>query len=150
MLASTSGDVARYLLAFFLLIVGLGLGWALLQLATTFRRSSAFIRGTQTELLPVIHKVGESLDRVNGQLDKLDVATDSAIDAVDAVDKTVRTVSLVIRRPVEKLTGLSSGAAHGWATLRTQRDWRAAVKSAKVASARREADLEDELSRVHD
>ncbi len=87
MLASTSGDVARYLLAFFLLVVGLGLGWALLQLATTFRRSSAFIRGTQTELLPVIHKVGESLDRVNGQLDKLDVATDSAIDAVDAVDR---------------------------------------------------------------
>ena len=57
----------------------------------------------------MIHKVGESLDRVNGQLDKLDVATDSAIDAVDAVDQTVRTVSLVIRRPVEKLTGLSSG-----------------------------------------
>ena len=65
-------------------------------------------------------------------------------------DQTVRTVSLVIRRPVEKLTGLSSGAAHGWATLRTQRDWRAAVKSAKEASARREADLEDQLTRVHD
>ena len=58
------------------------------------RRSSSFIRGTERELLPVIHKVGDSVDRVNGQLDKLDVATDSAVDAVDAVDQAVRTVSL--------------------------------------------------------
>jgi hypothetical protein len=61
----------------------------------------------------------------------------------------VRTVSTAVKRPVQKLAGLSSGVSHGWATLRTRRDWRAAVQSAKEASARREADLEDELGREH-
>jgi uncharacterized protein YoxC len=150
LVAFSSGDAARYLLAFFLLVVGLGLGWALLQLAGAFGRVSSLIRGTERELLPVIHKVGESVDKVNTQLDKLDHATDSAVDAVEAVDQAVRTVSSAVKRPVQKLAGLSSGVSHGWATLRTRHDWRAAVQSAKEASVRREADLEVELTRVHD
>ena len=150
LVAFSSGDAARYLLAFFLLVVGLGLGWALLRLAATFGRVSSFIRGTERELLPVINKVGESVDRVNAQLDKLDHATDSAIDAVDAVDQAVRTVSFAVKRPVQKLAGLSSGVSHGWATLRARRDWRGAVQSAKEASARREADLDDELRHAND
>ena len=148
--AFSSGDAARYLLAFFLLVVGLGLGWALFQLAATFGRISSFIRGTEQELLPVINKVGASVDRVNGQLDKLDHATDSAIDAVDAVDQAVRTVSLAVKRPVQKLAGVSTGVSHGWATLRAKRDWRSAVQSAKEAAARREADLEEDLQRASD
>jgi hypothetical protein len=148
--AFSSGDAARYLLAFFLLVVGLGLGWALLRLAATFGRISSFIRGTERELLPVINKVGASVDRVNAQLDKLDHATDSAIEAVDAVDQAVRTVSFAVKRPVQKLAGLSSGVSHGWATLRARRDWRTAVQSAKDASARREADLDDELRHAND
>jgi hypothetical protein len=150
LLAFSSGDAARYLLAFFLLVVGLGLGWALYRLAATFGQISSFIRGTERELLPVINKVGESVDRVNTQLDKLDHATDSAIDAVDAVDQAVRTVSFAVKRPVQKLAGLSSGVSHGWATLRARRDWRGAVQSAKEASARREADLDDELRHAND
>ena len=148
--AFSSGDAARYLLAFFLLVVGLGLGWALIRLAGTFGRISSFIQGTERELLPVINKVGESVDRVNAQLDKLDHATDSAIDAVDAVDQAVGTISLAVKRPVQKLAGLSSGVSHGWATLRARRDWRGAVQSAKEASARREADLDDELRHAND
>jgi hypothetical protein len=150
LVAFSSGDAARYLLAFFLLVVGLALGWALIQLAGTFARISSLIRGTERELLPVINKVGGSVDRVNGQLDKLDHATDSAIDAVDAVDQAVRTVSFAVKRPVQKLAGLSSGVAHGWATLRSRRDWRSAVRSAKDAAARRESDLEEELRHAHD
>ncbi len=150
LVAFSSGDAARYLLAFFLLVVGLGLGWALYRLAATFGQISSFIRGTERELLPVINKVGESVDRVNTQLDKLDHATDRAIDAVDAVDQAVRTVSFAVKRPVQKLAGLSSGVSHGWATLRARRDWRGAVQSAKEASARREADLDDELRHAND
>jgi uncharacterized protein with gpF-like domain len=101
-------------------------------------------------LLPVINKVGGSVDRVNLQLDKLDVATDSAVDAVEAVDEAVRAVSFAVKRPVQKLTGLSAGVTHGWATLRARRDWRSAVETAKEAAARREADLEEELSRTRD
>ena len=140
MLAFSSGDAARYLLAFFLLAVGLTLGWALVKLATVFARLASLIRGAEREILPVINKVGGSVERVNSQLDKLDTVTESAVDAVAAVDQAVRTVSFGVRRPVEKLVGLSSGLSHGWATLRSRRDWRGAVQSAREASARRKAE----------
>ena len=94
MLARTSGDVALSPLAVFLIVVGLGLGWALLRLGDDLRRGFRRSSGApRRELLPVINKVGGSVDRVNGQLDKLDVATDSAVDAVEAVDQAVRAVS---------------------------------------------------------
>ena len=72
LLAASAGDIASYALAVFLLAVGLGLAYAFVRLGGTFARLSSFIRGTERELLPVIHKVGESVDKVNGQLDKVD------------------------------------------------------------------------------
>jgi len=141
-------DAADCALAFFLVVVGVGLAWALLALARTFTRLSALIRGAQQELVPLIGKVGGSIDRVNTQLDLLDDATESAVDAVAAIDQTVRTVSFSIRRPIEIATGLSSGLTHGAATLRKRRSWSAALASAKEASARRRADLTEELART--
>lgn len=135
-------------LAFFLLAVGLGLAYLFFRLGETLKRLSALIRGTERELLPVIAKVGGSVDRVNGQLDKLDVVTDSAVDAVDSVDSAVRAVSFAVTTPVRKATGWAAGLRHGAAALKARRDWRAAVEEAKEAAARREADLVDELRRT--
>jgi len=150
MLAFSSGDLAYVALAVFLVAIGLGVGWAFLRLAVTFDSLSSLIRGTEREVLPVINKVGGSVDRVNTQLDKLDTATDSAVDAVEAVDEAVRTVSFAVKRPVQKLAGLATGVSHGWSSLRTRRSWEAAVAEAKEAAARRERDLEDELKPHHD
>ena len=135
-------------LAFFLLAVGLGLAYMFFRLGETLKRLSAFIRGTERELLPVIAKVGGSVDRVNGQLDKLDVVTDSAVDAVESVDTAVRAVSFAVTTPVTKATGWTAGVRHGAAALKARRDWRAAVAEAKQAAARREADLVDELTQT--
>jgi uncharacterized protein YoxC len=146
--AFSFGDLANLALAIFLVAVGVGLGWAFLRLAVTFDRLSSFIRGAEREVLPVINKVGGSVDRVNAQLDKLDQATDSAVDAVDAVDQAVRSVSFAVKRPVQKLAGLSAGLSHGFASLRARRSWSAAVSDAKAAAARREHDLEEELRRA--
>ena len=148
-IAFSFGDLADLALAVFLVAVGVGLGWAFLRLAVTFDRLSSLIRGTEREVLPVINKVGGSVDRVNAQLDKLDQATDSAVDAVDAIDQTVRTVSFAVKTPVQKLAGLASGLSHGVATLRTRRSWSEAVERGKEASRRRQADLEEELRHAH-
>ena len=145
LVALSAGDVAYYALAVFLVAVGLGLGYAFVQLGGTFGRLSSFIRGTESELLPVIHKVGESVDKVNGQLDKADRVTDSAVDMADSVDTAVRAVSFAIARPVQKVSGLAAGLSHGFAALRTRHDWRHAVQVGKEAAARRERDLEEEL-----
>ena len=145
LLAASAGDVANYALAVFLLAAGLGLAYAFVRLGGTFARLSSFIRGTERELLPVIHKVGESVDKVNGQLDKVDQVTDSAVDMANSADTAVRAVSMAITRPVQKISGLAAGLTHGVATLKTRHDVREAVQSAKEAAARRERDLEEEL-----
>ena len=144
-LAFTVGDAVRIALSIFLLAVGLSLAYAFVRLGGTLGRLSAFIKGTQDEVLPVINKVGGTVDRVNGQLEKVDVMTDSAVDAVDSVDTAVRAVSLAITRPVQKVSGLAAGLTHGAAELRMRRDWSAAVAAGKAAAARREAELAEEL-----
>jgi hypothetical protein len=148
--AFSFGDLADLALAVFLVAVGLGLGWAFLRLAVTFDRLSSLIRGTEASVLPVIDKVGGSVDRVNAQLDKLDTATDSAVDAVEAVDEAVRSVSFAVKRPVQKLAGLTTGVSHGWASFRRNRSWNDAVSEARDAAARRERDLDEELKATHD
>jgi hypothetical protein len=149
-LAFSSGDAAYLALAFFLVLLGIGAIWVSWKLAVTFHHLSSFIRGTEREVLPVINKVGGSVDRVNAQLDKLNTATDSAVDAVEAADEAVRAVSFAVKRPVQKLAGLSAGVSHGWASFRTRRNWREAVDEAKTAAARRERDLDEELRVTHD
>ena len=84
--AFTWGDLWRLALAVFLLAVGLSSAYLLVRLAGTVGRLSAFIRGAEDSILPVIGKVGGSVDRVNGQLDKVDRITDSAVDAAQSVD----------------------------------------------------------------
>jgi hypothetical protein len=143
--AFTWGDLWRLALAVFLFAVGLSAAYALVRLGETIERLSAFITGAQAEVLPVINKVGGSLDRVNTQLDKVDQITDSAVDAVDSADTAVRAVSMAVTRPVQKLTGFAAGVSHGTADLRTNRDWRHAVQAGKDAAARREKELVEDL-----
>ena len=148
--AFSYGDLADLALAVFLVAIGLGAGWAFFRLSVTFDRLSSLIRGTEQEALPVINKVGGSVDRVNAQLDKLDTATDSAVDAVEAVDEAVRSVSFAVKTPIKKLVGLTAGVSHGWASFRTKHSFGGAVADAKDAAARREQDLEEELKATHE
>jgi hypothetical protein len=141
----TWNDLVDLALSVFLFAVGLALAYALVRLAETFQRTSAFIKGVETEILPVINSVGGTVDRVNTQLDKVDLMTDSAVDAVNSADTGVRAVSLAITRPVQKVSGAAAGLSHGFADLRVSRDWRHAVQVAKEAAARREQQLEEEL-----
>jgi hypothetical protein len=148
LLAASAGDIAYYALAFFLVAVGAAMAWAFFNLGATFGRLSSFIRGTEREVLPVINKVGGSIDRVNAQLDKMDQVTDSAVDMADSADTAVRAVSMAIARPVEKISGLAAGLSHGVSALRSTRDWGHSVRVGKEAAARRERDLDEELRRA--
>ena len=57
-LAFSWNDLADLALAVFLFAVGLSLAYAFVRLGGTLGRLSAFIKGTQEELLPVINKTG--------------------------------------------------------------------------------------------
>jgi uncharacterized protein YoxC len=138
-------DVLWIALSAFLVLVGLGLVYVLFRLGGTIRRLTSFIQGLEMEVVPLVHKAGGTVDRVNLQLDKLDQVTNSAVDAADSVDTAVRAVSLAITRPVQKLSGFAEGIAHGLAALRTRRSLRSAYDSGRAAAARREQEIADEL-----
>ena len=144
-LASTSGDILDYALAAFFVVSGLALAYMLVRLGETFARLSSFIKGSERDLLPVIVKAGGTVDRVNDQLDKLDVVTDSAVSMADSADTAVRAVSTAITAPVKKVTGLAAGVSHGVAAFRARRDVGEAMHVAKDAAAKRESELEEEL-----
>jgi uncharacterized protein YoxC len=139
------GDLWELALSVFLFAVGISLAYFFVRLAGTAAEVSAFIRGAGDSMLPVIGKVGGSVDRVNGQLDKVDRITDSTVDAVESVDAAVRTVTTAITRPVQKVSGLAAGVSYGAADFKASRDWRHAVQAGKDAAALRESDLADEL-----
>ncbi len=141
----TWGDFWRLGLAVFLLAVGLSLAYLLVRLGGTVARVSALVKGAEREVLPVIGKVGGSVDRINSQLDKVDRITDSVVDAADSADTAVRAVSMAVTRPVQKVSGLAAGVSYGAADFKTRRDWRHAVQAGKEAAARREHDLGEEL-----
>ena len=144
-LAFSFGDAASVALSFFLIATGAGLLYVFLRLGGTLGRLSSFIRGAEKEVLPVINKVGGTVDRVNTQFDKVDLITDSAVDAADSVDTAVRAVSHAIAAPVKKLSGIAAGVTYGVAELKTSRDPRAAMQAARDAAARRERELAEEL-----
>ena len=146
--AFTWEDLALLSFSVFLLALGFAFAYMLVRVGGTFARLSSLIEGTERELLPVINKVGGSVDRVNGQLDKIDTVTDSAVDAADSLDTAVRAVTFAIARPVQKLSGWAAGLTHGAAALRARRGWRNAVETARTAAVRREQELAGDLQRA--
>ena len=143
--AFTWADLWRLALAVFLFAIGLTVAYFFVRLAGTVDRLSSLIKGTEETALPVVEKVGGSVDRVNVQLDKVDRITDSAVDAADSVDTAVRAVSMAVTAPVTKVSGMAAGVSTGASEFKTTRDWRHAVQAGKDAAAQREEDLAKEL-----
>ena len=143
----TASDLAYAALAAFLIAVGATLAYVFIRLGIALARATRFIDTTETEVVPVIRNANGTLDRVNAQLDKADVATTSAVDAVVAVDKMVRAVSHMVTVPIQKLAGLVAGVRFGASNLRTHHDVGEAVRQGKEAAARREQDLAEDVRR---
>ncbi len=140
-------DALWVCLSVFLVLVAIALALMLVRLAGTAKRLTSLLTGLEEEAPPLINKVSGTVDRVNLQLDKADVATTSAVDAVVAVDRTVRAVTGALAWPVRKVSALFSGAKHGGSSLRAEGDVGRAYEAGRQAAARRERDIDDELAR---
>jgi hypothetical protein len=145
LLSSTAGDIASAALAFFLIAIGLTLGYAFLRLAGVLSRVSSLVKGVEQELVPVINKAGGSIDRVNDQLDKLDVVTDSAVGAVESIDSVMRAIAGAVKLPAKKLAALTAGLVHGLAAFKVDRDFAAAMAAARFAAQERESRFGEEF-----
>ena len=140
-------DVLWIALSVFFIVLAVGLGYLFFRLAGAVGRLSRFIRGLEQEVLPVINKVGGTIDRTNQQLDKVDLVTDSAVDVAESVDTAVRAVTMAVTRPVQRISGLAAGITHGFASLLARRDFSAAYKEGRRAAERREEEIAEELTR---
>jgi uncharacterized protein YoxC len=134
-------------LSVFFLLLAVALAYVLFRLAGTVGRLTSFIQGLEREVLPVINQAAGTMERVNAQLDKVDRVTDSAVDAADSFDTAVRAVTFALTRPVQKISALVEGIAHGAASLRARKDVRGAVRAGQEAAVRREEEIGDELRR---
>ena len=144
-LAFSAGDAAYWGLAIFLVLLGVGSVFALVKLGRMFDKVSSLVSGTERDALAVVVKTGGTVDRVNYQLDKLDTVTDSAVSMADSADTAVRAVSTAISAPVEKVSGLAAGVAHGFSSFKRSRNVSDAMDAAKDAARRRQQDLADDL-----
>jgi hypothetical protein len=144
-LAFEAIDVLWIALSVFFVLTALGLTYLLVRLGGSVGKMTSFLDGLEREVLPVINESGGTLQRVNAQLDKADVVTDSAVDIADSVDTAVRAVSFAITRPVQLVAGLASGVSHGLASLKVRKSPRRAYETGREAAARRKQEIADEL-----
>jgi uncharacterized protein YoxC len=141
----TTSEALDVVLIVFLVVVGVALAYALWRLGTLLAQMRTTVRHTESEVLPLLTKTGGTLDRVNLQLDNVDVMTTSAVDAVTALDRAVRIVTAVVTAPVQVLAGLAEAIRYGISSLRTDRNLEQAVQTAKDAATRRMDDLAEDL-----
>ena len=146
--AATTSQALDVVLSAFLILTGLAIAYAFWRLGVLFSQLRDTVQHTEEEVLPVVRTSGGTLDRVNTELDKLDVMTDSAVDAVTAVDRAVRAVSTVVTAPIEALAGLAAAFRHGVSSLVAHRDVNEAVRTAKDSAQRRMTDLAEELDQA--
>jgi len=142
----TASDAAWMALAAFLVLTGVGLFYLFFRAGETMGQVTKSIKHAEAEVLPVVNKAGGTLDRVNRELDKVGVVTDSAVDATRAADTAVRTVSGAVSRPVVMLAGLMAGVKAGVSSFVSGRDFAAAKQAATDAAAAREQELADEAA----
>jgi hypothetical protein len=140
-------DVLWICLSVFLVVVGVTLAYLLLRLSGTAAKLTRLVKGLEESVVPLVHKTGGTLDRVNLQLDKTDLVTDSAVSAADSFDTAIRAVSMAITRPVQKISGLAKGVSHGASAFVARRDFAEAVAAGRDAARRREQEIAEELAR---
>lgn len=140
-------DALWIVLSVVLLITGLVGAHALLRLAGALDRLTKLLQSTQESAVPVIEKVGGTVDRVNLQLDKVDLVTDSAVSAADSADTAVRAVSKAVTVPVQKMSSLASGVSHGASAFMAGNDVRSSLDAGRDAARRRAEEIAEELVR---
>ena len=144
-LAFEAIDALWIALSVFFVLIAFGLTYVLIRLGSTLGGTTSFLKGLEREVLPVINESGGTLQRVNAQLDKADVVTDSAVSMADSADTAVRAVSFAITRPVQLVAGVAAGVAHGFASLRVRKSPRRAYETGREAARRRQQEIADEL-----
>ncbi len=108
---STPSMALRYAAAFFLVVVGIGVIYALVRLGGTLGSAEKLLTDVDTEVVPLLKQATETLDGVNNELDKVDVVMSSVVDVTEKVDQTTRVVESAITVPAKKAAAFGAGVS---------------------------------------
>jgi hypothetical protein len=114
-------DVLRAAAAFFLVLTGLALTYVLVRLAATLERVNTLLGSLDREAVPVIGKVGTTVDQVSQQLEHVDRILVTTADGVESADRTVRRVGRVLEVPVGKVAEASAWVGGATSSFRARR-----------------------------
>lgn len=127
------GDVLRGALAFFLVVVGLGIAYVCVRLGSLLARMAGTVGAMTDEVVPILNRAQTTVDGINLELVRVDDIMVTAVNATKGAEKTVSTLSAAATAPVRKATGLAAAAKEAFATFRTRRT--AGPNEAEAAAA---------------
>jgi uncharacterized protein YoxC len=110
LVASSAASMAwRYALAFFLVVVAIGLVYLLAKAGKTLASVEKMVADMNREVVPLMGKVGTTVDEINAELDKVNEITGSVVDMTQKIDSTTRAVESAISTPAKKAAAFTSG-----------------------------------------
>ncbi len=115
------GDVLRGALAFFLVVVGLGIAYVCVRLGALLARLAGTVGAMADEVVPILNRAQTTVDGINLELVRVDDIMVTAVNATKGAEKTVSTLSAAATAPVRKASGLAAAAKEAFATFRTRR-----------------------------
>ncbi len=90
-------------------IVVAAISYALFQLGRLFNETRKEITNISRELVPLIHKLNESVDQVNKELERVDTVVAQVEELSEKVNTGVEVLKSVISSPLIKLASISAG-----------------------------------------
>lgn len=114
-------DLLRGALSFFLVVVGIGIGYLCFRLGGMFGRLSASVRDVTNEVVPILARAQTTVDGINLELQRVDEIMVSAVNATKGAEKTVTSISNAVTTPVKKASGFAAAAKEAMATFRARR-----------------------------
>ena len=114
-------DVLRGALAFFLVVVGIGIAYVCVRLGALLNRMARTVGQMTDEVVPILNRAQTTVDGINLELVRVDDIMVSAVNATKGAEKTVTSISGAVTAPVRKASGLAAAAKEAFATFRTRR-----------------------------
>jgi len=115
------GNVLDGALAFFLVIVGVGIGYVCLRLGGVLGRTSTSVRELTDEVVPILTRAQTTVDGINLELSRVDEIMVSAVNATKGAESAVGTIQKTVSAPARKASGLAAALKEAAATFRARR-----------------------------
>jgi len=109
--------IMKIAIGVFFVLFGAGLAYALFRLGGVFRRVSSILADANTQVIPLLTRVGETLEGVKAELDRVEQVTGSVAEIAKVAEESVTAVKSAASLPVRKVAGFAAGIREGLVTF---------------------------------